>query len=66
MTQGTSLSADAIISSLSDQFRKVKDFRDPGRIEISMRDCLMSAFAIFNLKFPSLDLANLLGFTCIF
>jgi len=54
MTQGTSLSADAIISSLSDQFRKVKDFRDPGRIEISMRDCLMSAFAIFNLKFPSL------------
>ena len=54
MAQGASLSADAIVQSLSTQFEKVKDFRDPLRIEYSMRDCLMSAFAIFHLKFPSL------------
>ena len=54
MAQGTSLSADAIIQSLGQQFEKVRDFRDPLRIEYSMRDCLMSAFAIFHLKFPSL------------
>jgi hypothetical protein len=54
MAQGTSLSADAIISSLRNQFKKIKDFRDPGRIEISMVDCVMSAYAIFAFKFPSL------------
>ncbi len=54
MAQGTSLSADAIIQSLGDQFAKIKDHRDPLRVEISLRDCLMSAFAIFHLKFPSL------------
>ncbi len=54
MAQGTSLSADAIISSLREQFGKIKDFRDPARVEISMVDCAMSAYAIFALKFPSL------------
>lgn len=54
MAQGTSLSADALIASLRDRFSKVKDFRDPARVEISMADCLMSAYAIFALKFPSL------------
>lgn len=54
MAQGTSLSADALVSSLHAHFSKVKDFRDPQRIEISMADCLMSAYAIFALKFPSL------------
>ena len=54
MAQGTSLSADAIIQSLRERFKRVKDFRDPSRIEISMVDCLTSAYAIFALKFPSL------------
>ncbi len=54
MAQGTSLGADAIIQSHRAQFKKVKDFRDPLRVEISMVDCLTSAYAIFALKFPSL------------
>jgi hypothetical protein len=54
MAQGTSLEGGDLISSLRSQFEKVKDFRSPSRVEIPMVDCLVSAFAIFSLKFPSL------------
>jgi hypothetical protein len=54
MAQGTSLSADAIVASLRERFSKIEDFRNPARIEISMADCVMSAYAIFAMKFPSL------------
>jgi hypothetical protein len=47
------LNADALFKALHDDFSKVSDWRQ-GDIEISMADALMSGFAVFSLKDPSL------------
>ena len=47
------LNADALFKALHEDFSKVSDWRQ-GDIEISMADALMSGFAMFSLKDPSL------------
>lgn len=47
------LSADALYSLIGDGFARVPDLRRPGST-IPLRDALMSAFAMFSLKDPSL------------
>jgi hypothetical protein len=47
------LSADALLSRLRSGFADIVDYR-PGKPDISLRDALMSAFAMFSLKSPSL------------
>jgi Transposase DDE domain len=47
------LSADALFSLLRTSFSRIADHR-PGKPDISLTDALMSAFALFSLKSPSL------------
>jgi hypothetical protein len=47
------LSADALLSRLRSGFADLTDHR-PGKPDISLRDALMAAFALFSLKSPSL------------
>ncbi len=47
------LNADALFSAVHADFKKIPDLRT-GNIEISMADALMSGFAVFSLKDPSL------------
>lgn len=47
------LNADALFKALHDDFSNVSDFRQ-GDPDISMADALMSGFAMFSLKDPSL------------
>ncbi len=47
------LSADAMFDTLRHSFAKIPEHR-PGDIKISLPDTLMSAFAMFSLKDPSL------------
>jgi hypothetical protein len=47
------LSADALLSKLRSGFADLADHRS-GDVDISLRDALMSAFAMFSLKAPSL------------
>ena len=47
------LSADALLSRLRSGFADLTDHR-PGTPDISLRDALMAAFALFSLKSPSL------------
>jgi len=47
------LNADALFMSVRREFEKIPEFRT-GNIEISIPDALMSAFAMFSLKDPSL------------
>jgi len=47
------LSADALFELLGTCFDKIPDLR-PGNVDISLRDALMSGFAMFSLKSPSL------------
>jgi hypothetical protein len=47
------LSADALLSKLRSGFAAIADHRS-GDVDISLRDALMSAFAMFSLKAPSL------------
>jgi hypothetical protein len=47
------LSADALFSMLRSGFAEIADHR-PGKPDISLTDALMSAFALFSLKSPSL------------
>jgi hypothetical protein len=47
------LSADALLSKLRSGFADIADHRS-GDVDISLRDALMSAFAMFSLKAPSL------------
>ena len=47
------LNADALFMDIRREFEKIPEFRT-GDIEISMPDSLMSAFAMFSLKDPSL------------
>jgi len=50
-----SLCADALIASIHRQFQKIPDPRKlPKTVPISFSDVLMSGFAVFSLKFPSL------------
>ncbi len=54
MSQGASLSAKSLTQSLYDQFKTFPEHRAPLRVEIPMEDALMSGFAVFSLKIPSL------------
>jgi len=47
------LHADALFGQIRTAFAQIKDHR-PGNIEISFADALMSGFAVFSLKDPSL------------
>lgn len=47
------LNADALFAAIRREFDKIPDFRS-GDVDISLPDILMSAFAIFSLKDPSL------------
>jgi hypothetical protein len=47
------LSADALLGLLRSGFADIADHR-PGKPDISLTDALMSAFALFSLKLPSL------------
>jgi len=47
------LNADALFTAIRHEFEKIPEFRT-GNIEISIRDALMSAFAMFSFKDPSL------------
>ena len=47
------LNVDALFGSIRQEFDKIPEFRT-GNIDISIPDTLMSAFAIFSLKDPSL------------
>ncbi len=47
------LNADALIRSLYKIFAKISDSRQ-GKVDISMADALMSGYAVFSLKDPSL------------
>jgi hypothetical protein len=47
------LNADALFSQIRHQFGKINDPRS-GNVEISLTDALMSGFAMFSLKDPSL------------
>ena len=47
------LNADALFRALHTDFSKIADFRQ-GDVKISMTDALMSGFAMFSLKDPSL------------
>jgi hypothetical protein len=54
MKTGTSVSGGALLEFIGGHLKKVPDHRDPWRIEIPLKDFLMSGFAMFSLKFPSL------------
>ncbi len=54
MKSRTALSAESLFEKLSNFFHKVPDHRNPLRIEILLKDFLMSGVAIFSLKMPSL------------
>ena len=47
------LNADSLFKAVYSEFEKIPDFR-PGEVEISLADALMSGFAMFSLKDPSL------------
>lgn len=47
------LSADALFRLIGTEFANIPDHRPPG-VEIALSDALMSAFAMFSLKTPSL------------
>ena len=47
------LSADALLSTLRSGFADITDHRS-GDVDIALSDALMSAFALFSLKAPSL------------
>jgi hypothetical protein len=47
------LNADALFATMKTGFEKISDHR-PGGVKISLVDALMSGFAMFSLKDPSL------------
>ncbi len=47
------LNADALFKTVHADFKKIPEYR-PGNVDIPMDDALMSAFAMFSLKDPSL------------
>ena len=48
------LNADALFGSIRSEFEKIPEFRSTDDVSISIPDALMSAFAMFSLKMPSL------------
>ncbi len=48
------LNARALFKTIYHRFKKIPDFRADNKIDISLPDALMSAFAMFSLKDPSL------------
>ena len=48
------LSADALIDCVHESFQRVPDPRQAAKATISLPDALMSGFAMFSLKDPSL------------
>jgi hypothetical protein len=54
MKTGKSFSGESLLSLIYQLFGKVPDHRDESRISLPLKDILMSGFAIFSLKFPSL------------
>jgi hypothetical protein len=57
LAEKTFLSATGLLKTVRSVFEKVKESprgSQGGKKEISIADCLMSALAIFKLKFPSL------------
>jgi len=48
------LNADALFGSIRSEFKKIPEFRSTDDVSISIPDALMSAFAMFSLKMPSL------------
>lgn len=54
MKSRTALSAESLFEKLSHFFNQVPDHRNPSRVEILLKDFLMSGVAIFSLKIPSL------------
>lgn len=53
MTRKT-LSGEGLIALVHEDFGNIKDHRRINSVEIPLKDALMSAFAVFSLKFPSL------------
>lgn len=49
-----SLSGESLLKVISDHMKTVPDFRDPLRTSYDLSDFLMSGFAIFSMKMPSL------------
>jgi hypothetical protein len=49
------LSFTALRNMLSEQFRKIDDPRQAGKVEFELHDCLMSAFAMMLFQDPSLS-----------
>ncbi len=49
-----SLNFDSLINLLSVHFSEITDRRRPQRINYSLRDALMTAFAMFFFQYPSL------------
>ncbi|VAW33300.1 hypothetical protein MNBD_CHLOROFLEXI01-1009 [hydrothermal vent metagenome] len=57
------LSADGLFKIIKKEFKKVKDHR-PINVEIPLENALMSGFALFSLKEPSLSTpAYVFGYT---
>lgn len=50
------LSAQGMLTKVRSIFKQIEPLKDPrgAKTEISLADCLMSALALFGLKFPSL------------
>ena len=47
-----SFSGDTLLQSVRDQFKQFPDHRNQHKVEIPIEDFLMSALAVFSLKFP--------------
>ena len=48
------LAVDSLIQGLRERFEAIEDSRRSSSVGHSLADCLMSAFAMFSLKEPSL------------
>lgn len=48
------LSGDGLFRMIRSNFEKIPDYRQEGKVEISIGDALMSGFAVFSIKEPSL------------
>ncbi len=44
----------ALIKALSDRFNQIDDFRQNGKVDYPLHDCLMSGFAMMFFQDPSL------------
>jgi hypothetical protein len=54
MKPDSALSGEALVQLLGVQFSRVPEHRTLGQVEIPLKDFLMSGYAIFAMKFPSL------------